>query len=250
MNIKKTLSILLTALLWSVLGAPPAPAVMIDMTTRNATVHYGDAIFQQISPQSTGTGVIDSFVRIQNTGTESGYNTDGTLQYNTKAGSFTHSIQVGDAPVVNINGTDYRQFLLDINQINCGNKNYLSLDQLEVYTANAGNLSGYPNLGTKVYSLDTAQSNNYVKLDYALNPGSGAGDMFFYLKDSLFTDDQMYLYLYSKFGVNNPSNDGFEEWAVLRNNEQTLIPEPMTLALCGLGLGLIGFMRRGRKEEK
>lgn len=228
-----------------VIAAPGQALPTIDLTTKGSSGVINGALFQQFSPQPTGTGVIDSFVRIQNTGTEQGYNTNGTLQYNTMGGAFTHAIQVGNASLVNIGGVSYREFLLDINQISCPPGNYLSLDKLEVYTASAGNLTGYPNLGTKVYSMDTTTQDNWIKMDYNLNAGSGAGDMLFYLPSSLVSNSQSYLYLYSMFGTNNPANDGFEEWAV-RSSQVAVIPEPMTIVLFVLGLGMLVILKKYR----
>ena len=48
-------------------------------------------------------------MRIQNDPTESGYNTNGLLEFNTKSGTFTHAIQLGAIPLVN----GYRQFTLE-----------------------------------------------------------------------------------------------------------------------------------------
>ena len=241
--------LLITALVWGLaIAAPSQATTVLNLTSYGSSGMVNNARFQQFSPQPTGTGVIDSFVRIQNTGTERGYNTDGTVQFNTKAGAWTHSIHVGDAPLVSIGGVSYREFLLDINQINCPPGNYISLDALEVYTATAGNLASYPNLGTKVYSLDTGLVDNSVKMDYNLNAGSGAGDMLFYLPSSLVSNSSSYLYLYSQFGLLNPANDGYEEWAT-RQSASALIPEPMTIVMCILGLGMLVILRKYRTME-
>ena len=52
--------------------------------------------------------------------------------------------------------------------------------------------------------------------------------------------------LYSAFGNPNPSNDGFEEWAV-RTGSQPVIPEPASLSL--LGLGLAGMAARKLRKR-
>ncbi|MGH2394296.1 MAG: hypothetical protein ACRDGH_12535, partial [Candidatus Limnocylindria bacterium] len=70
---------------------------------------------------SAGTGTFNSFVRIQGSPTESGYNTDATgqgLEFDTKGGNWTHSILVSDIPVVNISGTNYWELFADINDGN------------------------------------------------------------------------------------------------------------------------------------
>ena len=101
------------------LSGSPAFATDIDLTAAgnggSATASIGGTFrVQQIDPQSTGTGVIDSFVRIQSTGNESGYNTDistfGT-PLDTMGGGFTTPLLLADVPIVMIGGVAYREFL-------------------------------------------------------------------------------------------------------------------------------------------
>ncbi len=203
-------------------------------------VTINNALFRNCNQASTGTGVIDSFLRIQHNGTEQGYNTDGDLQYNEKTG-FTHSLQLSAVPIVNIGGTDYREFLLDINQEN--NHPLLSLDALQIYQADVGNRTGpIGGFGTPRYSLG---SDNWILLDYSLNDGSGSGDLFAYIPNSVFGSGE-FVYLYSKFGAHSPytANDRFEEWAV-RTPDNTVVPVP-----AGLILGLLGLTAAGWKLRK
>jgi len=82
-----------------------------------ATGTINDAIFQQLNQDtSAGTGVFNSFVRIQATGIEQGYNTDGTVEFETKAGTWTHSLMLSAVPTLQLGSTVYREFCLDINQ--------------------------------------------------------------------------------------------------------------------------------------
>src|SRR5437868_2716071 len=43
---------------------------------------------------ASGTGTFTPFVRVQGSPSEQGYNTDGTTQFDTKVGNWTHSIKV------------------------------------------------------------------------------------------------------------------------------------------------------------
>ena len=71
-------------------------------------------------------------------------------------------------------------------------------------------------------------------MDFSLNPGSGRGDIVVLIPSDLFgTNNNKYVYLYSKLGVNLPADDGFEEWGI--GSGGAIIPEPATLALLGLG---------------
>ena len=77
---------------------------------------------------SSGTGVFNSFVRVQASPQESGYNTDGTLQFDTSAGTWTHSILVSQIPVVKVDGQDYWELFSDINDGNGGTDSHIQLD--------------------------------------------------------------------------------------------------------------------------
>jgi SdrD B-like domain len=221
-----------------VLDERAVPATLVDLTTHGAEETANRAIFRQVDPQPTGTGVIRSFVRIQGTGVERGYNTDARpLQLNeNKSPQFTRSITIGDVPVVVVDGVAYREFLLDINQ--AGSKPLLSLDELRLYVGTAPNLTGY-NATSKtlaglapVYDLDSA-GNVTVKMNYRLNPGSGGGDVAVLIPDAVFAGRSItdYVYLYSKFGCTWGANAGFEEWAVRKG--PAVAPPPALASLSG-----------------
>jgi hypothetical protein len=212
---------------------------MLDLTAAGTISSFtGDAaVFQQSSPQPTGTGHISSFVRLQTPGAgtsqQQGYNTDARpLQYDqNNSPQFTRGLLLSDVPEVNLGGREYRQFLLDINQKS--SQPYLSLDELRFYVGNSGSLNNY-DPATKTLSglapvYDMAASAapgdpNWVKLDARNSHGSGSGDMFLYIPSELFGGGpSSYVYLYSKFGQNFMANAGFEEWAV-SNGASGIVP--------------------------
>ena len=229
-------------------------ADMLPLDYLGADGYLAGAYFLQIDHSSTGTGVIDSFVRMQHKVTEKGYNTDGTPEFETKGGTWTHAITLGDVPTVKIDGIVYREFLLDINQDKSINPSYLSLDTIEIYLDDVGTNQSYSaGLGTLVYDLD-ATTDNWILMDYALNAGSGAGDIFAYIPESAFSgaSPEEYLYLYSEFGGSgddnyplsgNLSNAGFEEWAV-QVSSGSIVPIPSAVILGILGLGVVGVRLR------
>lgn len=230
--------LLLACLCLPVFGLPT-----LDLTSAGSSGYIGDAYFDQVDPQATGSGFIQPFVRLSsNQEVVQGHNTDARpLDFDeNNSPVFTRSLLLNDVPILYLQGTAYRGFLLDINQTKTDS--YLSLDALEIYVADEGDLTGYPSqLGTKIYDLD-ASGNNWIMLDYALNHGSGSGDMIAYIPDSLFVGGS-YVYLYSKFGESEdsicPNNAGYEEWAAA-------IPAPTALMLGSIGIGFFSWLRRNK----
>jgi hypothetical protein len=243
-----------------------ASAATINLTTSGSvgTFSAGTDFFQQISPSATGSGLIDSFVRISTSADiVQGYNTDARpLQFDENSSpTFTHSLLLSEVPIVtSLQGVQYRQFMLDINQT--GSDPLLSLNELQVFLGDPGDLSG-ATVGAGgllsfadanlVYDMDST-GDNTVELNYNLNTGSGSGDMFFYVRNSLFTGSNTFVYLYSSFGAPNNNNDGFEEWAVLNLpgtptpfDETPSVPEPGSLLLLGSGLALAARRLRQKK---
>lgn len=242
--------------------------IIVDLTSVGATGTINGAIYQQVDAQSTGTGTINSFAQIQaqgNNDVQSGYNTtvNNTLD-NGAPDNFNHSITLSEVPVISISNTDYREFLLDVNEADQGpaSGRFISLDEVQLFMGGTANnsvetLNGSGILehdGTLIYQMD-AGMDNWVALDFQLNSGSGSGDMFLYVPDSLFAGfaSTDVVTLYSEFGQQgtNPSNGmggnftgdfgssaGFEEWAV------RVIPEPATLATLAIGICCLGSCRR------
>jgi hypothetical protein len=198
------------------------PSAVLDLTTRGATGGLGGALFGQVDAQPTGTGHINSFLRIQGKGVEQGYNTDARpVQFDENTSpNFTRALRLSDVPLRYVDGVAYRVFLLDINQ--SSSSPLLSLDELRFYVGGAPNVSGYDaaakTLGgmSAVWDLD-AGGDAWVKMDYRLNHGSGSGDVLVYVPAAAFigSGPDAFVAVYSKFGENLGANAGFEEWAVL-----------------------------------
>ena len=266
--IYSTLITVLVALVVSTVGAANA-ANMLALTSAGASGYVNGALFQQTNWQPTGSGVIDSFLRIQAAATEpteQGYNTDlRPVEFDEKKGAtFNHSVVLGLIPIVNMNGVDYREFFLDVNEPRSQPKPgsetksaEISLDRLEIYLLSNryGNYASLVADGNLIYTLDPGSDDNWIKLDSSLNGGSGSGDMFAYIPNSLFPEPNQtdqYVYLFSRFGDNVSVSGGFEEWALVQKKTSTPgkpeIPIREPSGILALLAGLVGLGAPLRKR--
>lgn len=279
-------SVIILALGMAVTASPAAANTICDLTSTGSSCSItggtgSTGLFFTGEQHPTGTGVIDPFLRLQQNGTEQGYNTSDRsypggnkmqpiIQDKTDK-NFTRNLALGEIGTELINGVLYAAFFLDVNEqaTTNGDKNLITLDQLEIFTSANKDLNFYSNSGannasggltgaTKVFDLDTASSDNWVQLDYSLSgQGSGSSDMVFFLPYSYLAGAN-YVYLFSEFGDisgNNPhkyeSGAGFEEWysnGALSTQTQTSVPEPATLVL--FGSGLVALARRRRLASR
>jgi len=265
---------ILIAIALAAIGAGQIKADVIDLTNPIDDAHnkgyitYNEntedeylAWFYWVDAASTGSGVIDSFVQINQSNSTyvQGYNSDyrsnkdpiGPEFDETKSGTFNHSLLLTSIPTLTINNILYREFLLDINERNSNEQEaFLSLDKIEIYQSNDNELHSYASWEDPIFSLDVPGNDSYIWLDYAENHGSGSGDMFLYVPNSLFDTDLTYVYLYSAFGENYENSGGFEEWAV-RIGGDTPPPPPPPVPVPGAALlGMIGIFMAGKKLRK
>ncbi len=243
--------------------------------TTDGTIFLGDP--NPTSP-STGTGVFQPFVRIQEPtggdGLQNGFNTDAkepNINFNTKDGSdWTRSVQFSELAVISMNGKDYYELQLDANQLGKGNskRNQILITQMEIFIANGlsnpeatggginntgysgtlfdGKSTGDNLLGVApVWSLNGATNDWAVLLQASIcdskgQCGSGHGDMDVFIPKSLLSGTGNFV-LYTEY---SGANDGFEEW---RFNSGVSVPEPGTATLLLIGFGLIGLGLFGRR---
>ena len=228
----------------------------------------GNFIVTNTTRQPTGTGVLNPFVRIQQKGDEEGYNTSDGSPLDDKAGIWTHDLRFSAVQAaVNIGGTAYREFILDVNQDHNGP---LSLNQIQIFQSTSppgatGTASAADSTHNALLTFNPLVTPGVIEVfrmnNQAVSPsnleiwaltdsGSGSGDMYLYVKESLFVQDpDSYITLYSQFGKPNgkyASSAGFEEWAV---DPPAPVPAPPTVLLIAAGVPALGLRRLVRRKR-
>jgi len=194
----------------------------IDLTSPGSTTTIDGVIVTYGDPIGSGTGIYAPFLAIDdNDGDENGFNTDATGVLDTDQ-SKTSSLTFNDIPVKIIDGVEYFEFRLDLNQTNADT--LISLTSLKLYYSSApatgaDYVSATNELDsdfTKVFDLD-GNGDTRLLLD-AHSSGSGNDDYVFYVPVSSFAGADFntdYITLYADFGTpgtDYAANDGFEEF--------------------------------------
>ncbi|MBZ9883036.1 hypothetical protein LB535_11800 [Mesorhizobium sp. CA10] len=199
-------------------------AIVVDLTNGTTSQTLTDGtVFSAEEQTGAGTGNYNSFLVLGNSGTESGFNTDGSpLPLDDKQQEHTNALLLSDMQVVSVNGHDYYVFKLDANEPNSDKGSLLSLDSLQIYSATDPNITTLATLQTQqlLYNVDgnATDGDVTVQLDAGKDApaGSGVGDLFVYIPTSFFAGATgNYVYLYSAFGNPSDSDGGFEEWGVI-----------------------------------
>jgi hypothetical protein len=199
------------AVLWTTLGATGPSALTVDLTAGTGSAGtVNGVLFEFDDQQPGGTGGLNSFVGIEASGTEEGYNTSNPAVPFDEVG-LTRDVQFGE--LENIGGNYL--FVLDINEPS-GGQSLLSLDELQIYISATGsqNTTVLGDLGTLIYDLD-AGGDNVVLMDFDNAPGIGVSDVLMTVSASTFAgvSPTDIVILYSRFGDTESADEGVETWA-------------------------------------
>jgi hypothetical protein len=174
----------------------------------------------------TGTGIFPAFVQIQSNTqdtdedetTEEGFNTDwrdpgsdlSPVLDTKNALVHNHAIQLSQIPVVTIDGQEYLEFRLDLNEPGTGQD--VSLEQLQLYWSDSADLSSLGG-ATLLYDMDSDGDTAVTLIDWS--NGSGQSDYVVRIPiNDAGLDGSEYIYLYSYFsGIDDSTGGGFEEWS-------------------------------------
>ena len=249
------------------IGSMSANAAIINLTTTNSEGTSGGAIFKQNDTNETsGTGSLDPFVRIQSNQLQTqGFNTSlGPMSQVNTSPNFTRDFQLSSLndQIVNISGTDYYQFILDINEPNSNPEFLLTIQTLEIRTSSTQ--LDFTNLATdqqKQSFLFNNSTGRYslggdsILLNANLESGSGRADMLALIPVSFFSTAMQtdWVYLYTTFGwltntqgwpAGSQQNGNFEEWGTIKGG--VVIPEPSTYIFGFLVVGALVWQERSR----
>lgn len=246
------------------IGAASAGATTVDLAS-NVDGESNGTIYVRTT-ENSGTGVFEPFLRVQEKGTEQGYNGDfsgGGLPWDTKGGTWTHPLQFSDLIYREIDGIGYYEFYLDFYENQSGADRYLSLDSVKIWatddplTSDDEYFENLGLLGDPLYDMDVGDDGDTdVTMDADLSPGNGYADMLMYVLASNFAgvEDDDYITFYTSFGTPFASESSFEEWGVRVcetengcNPPPPQVPVPGTLGLLGVGLLGLGVARRRAK---
>jgi hypothetical protein len=199
-----------------------------DITLRKTEV-VEDAVWIRIDngdpdDDATGTGYFNSFLRLQKSDGERGYNSNLDKVLYDELKSFTDAEMLSVVPYVEYGGRQYREFQLDINE----NDDYLVLNRLQIWVTEHENLIGstYPG-GVHAFTEDQTvkvydTGDNVIMLSYRGGSGNREYKVLVPAEDF---PDMTYVVIYTEmgfpddaipesFGDGFASNDGFEEWGV------------------------------------
>lgn len=139
-------------------------------------------------------------------------------------------------PILNIDGTLYREFALALNQV--GGSSAIDITQLQIAQGSTDSVTDFSNL-TTVYTMSSMD----VTVEEGIESGTGV-DMLVYVPNSLFNASN-FVYLFTAMGSStNPANDGQDRWLTNRSGTPFAVPEPSAF----LFFAVAGVLSAGKRR--
>lgn len=202
-----------------------AEALLAD----GAIAHRIDGVWDGANGnQAHGNGALQTYLTVDADGVERGYNTNfRPVQFNASSDpAATRALQLSNVPVVTIGTQQYREFVLNIDQVNVSGDRQLSVDEVQIFKSNLDNLRNYNNANNTLragativsptWSLDAldGSQNDWLRLRAMTDQGARAGEMALLIPNEMFSSGEQYVYIYTRMGANRAANGGAEQWGV------------------------------------
>ncbi len=263
------------------LGVGSMPEAVVGQThydlTKGGSLLVDQTYFFAGTPSAVaGSGSFGPVVRLQNNGSEEGYNSaaspvmaDVKNGVNFRFADFRVPANSGGM----VNGVAYYSFALDINEGSGGDNPFLSLDKLQFYVRStdfSGTGGDTPNsvanlssTATKVYDLDSGGDKSLLLDGSLVGGGSSTVDLVMLVPQSVFapyTTSAHNVFLYFQMGAlgttaghNWTTDSGFEEWNAVSGLTFTIpepVPEPGTVGAAAAVIAVSGWSWYSRKRNR
>jgi uncharacterized repeat protein (TIGR01451 family) len=202
-----------------------APVGDIDLRAAGSSVTINDAIFLDSANVGSGTGTYNTFLAIgDNDGNEEGFNSDDTPPLDSSNKDIdhakTHSILLSEIPIKVVDGVEYYEFRVDLNENNSNPDGQISLDTFKIYTSSSSTIESLSTLTTQnlVYDMDAGGDRTLLLSE--VSTGSGTDDYAVLVPVANFSNvdpASTFMYLDVQMGFKGDDfqvQGGFEEWSV------------------------------------
>ncbi len=207
--VSSLLTVLCTASL-----AKSAHSVMHASTAVDSAGTIGGVEFLRAHIQPSDLGRINSILHIRMDRSEQNYSADKWPESREQNGNLIHSTPIKDIPVVQIDESDYRESLIEINQTPSGSDSALARDQYPIWREAIGDLTAHASDPSKLIHDAAAPRHHLSMFDAGPNRASYSAHRISHDPDDLFIALNSYLDLSSRLDERNPSIPDSEERAV------------------------------------